>query len=262
MSRLTAAPESTTPPGELPGLVGRLEQARDEQKRFRFWLGVATFCLGAMAIVALGMFIDWMWVVPAWLRALALPALVGLAAFLFVRSRRPYSSPQAAADAERHFPELGQRVRTVLQYADPQSSPVPASPGLLRALVRQTDKQTAITRLPKTGPVARLRAHGDRRCSSRRSSGSSHCSQALQLRTAALRMLLLPAHYTTMKVEPGDGTLKAGETLKLAVTLDGRPVKTCAMDASDQRRSVDLASARCRSGPRSTRQAALGAAHG
>ncbi len=46
------------------------------------------------------------------------------------------------------------------------------------------------------------------------------------IRTAALRMLLLPAHYTTVKVEPGDGTLKAGETLKLAVTLEGRPVKT------------------------------------
>ncbi len=156
MTRLTAAPDTTTPFGELPGLVGRLEQARDEQKRFRFWLGLATFCLGAMAIVALGMFIDWMWEVPALVRALALPALIGLAVALFVRSRRPYSRPQAAADAERQFPELGQRVRTVVQYADPQAQP---RTGLARVAAgtgppdRQADRDT---RLSKTGGVAHL----------------------------------------------------------------------------------------------------------
>ncbi len=82
MTKFTAAPDTSAPFGELPGLVGRLEQARNEQKRYRFWLGVATFCLGAIGIVALGMFVDWMWEVPAWLRALALPALIGLAVFL------------------------------------------------------------------------------------------------------------------------------------------------------------------------------------
>jgi Domain of unknown function (DUF4175) len=225
MTRLSAAPEVTMPFAQQPSVIGRLEQAREEQDRFRFWLGVATFCLGAMGIVALGMFIDWMWEVPAWLRALALPALAGLAISLFVRSRRPYSSRQAAADAERQFPELGQRVRTVVQYADPESSPVPASRGLLRALIRQTDKQTAALDFRKLvpWPVFERRAIG---VFLALIVGLIALFASPSLRTAFLRALLLPAHYTTLKVEPGNLTLKAGETVKLVVTLDGRPVKT------------------------------------
>ena len=46
------------------------------------------------------------------------------------------------------------------------------------------------------------------------------------LRTATLRMLLLPVHYTNLKVEPGDLTLKASQDLKLDATLSGRPVKS------------------------------------
>ncbi len=174
--------------------------------------------------MALALFIDWMWVVPAWVRALALPALLGLAVSVFVRSRRPYSSPQAAADAEHLFPELGQRVRTVLQYVDPASRPVPASPGLLRALFRQTDKQTAALDFRKVvpWPIFERRAIGVFLASI---VGIVALLASPSLRTAALRMLLLPTHYTTLHVEPGDGTLKAGETLKIAVTLDGRPVK-------------------------------------
>ena len=37
-------------------------------------------------------------------------------------------------------------------------------------------------------------------------------------------MLLLPVHYTTLTVEPGDLTLKAGHDLKFDATLTGRPV--------------------------------------
>ena len=39
-------------------------------------------------------------------------------------------------------------------------------------------------------------------------------------------MLLLPVHYTNLKVEPGDLTLKAGQELKLDATLSGRPVSS------------------------------------
>jgi Domain of unknown function (DUF4175) len=225
MSGITAATNAKPPFGEIPGALGRLEQARTEQSRFRVWLGLASFFLGAMGILALCMVIDWMWVVPTWVRALGLPALVGLAVLVVVRSRRPYGSPQAAVDAEQHFPALGQRLRTLLQYADPDTAPVPASPGLLRALARQTDKQTAQLDFRKLVPWAVFE-----RTAIGLFLGTIVTVVALfaspSLRTAALRMLLLPAHYTTMRVEPGESTLKAGETLKLSVTLDGRPVKS------------------------------------
>ena len=43
-------------------------------------------------------------------------------------------------------------------------------------------------------------------------------------------MLLIPVHYTALAVAPGDVTLKAGDELKLKVTLSGRPVSSGSMD--------------------------------
>lgn len=45
-----------------------------------------------------------------------------------------------------------------------------------------------------------------------------------ELRTAALRLLLIPVHYTQLEVEPGHHTLKAGQDLTVRVLLKGRPV--------------------------------------
>ena len=39
---------------------------------------------------------------------------------------------------------------------------------------------------------------------------------------------MMPAHYTTMTIAPGDVTLKAGEPLNLEVVLAGRPVSKLA----------------------------------
>jgi hypothetical protein len=41
---------------------------------------------------------------------------------------------------------------------------------------------------------------------------------------AARRVFLLPAHYTSLSVEPGDRTLKVGSEFHLTATLSGRPV--------------------------------------
>ncbi len=123
---------------------------------------------------------------------------------------------------------------------------MPASPGLLRALVRQTDKQTEALDFRKLvpWPIFERRAIGLFLASI---IGLITLFASPSIRTAALRMLLLPAHYTTVKVEPGDGTLKAGETLKLAVTLEGRPVKTAQWLHRKNGGQWILALARCRS---------------
>ncbi len=223
MSGITADQKRASHFAEVPGVVGRLERARDEQKRYRVWLGLASLLLAALGIVALFMLIDWMWVVPAWVRALALPVITALAVFRYFRAHRPYSSRQAAADAEAHFPELGQRLRTVVQYADPNAKTVPVLPGLLRALGRETDRRTSALDFQKLIPWSIFERRAIGLCLA--------CVVALvalfvspSLGTAAQRMLFLPVHYTTMSVEPGDVTVKAGESLQLAVTLKGRPV--------------------------------------
>ena len=210
---------------EPPGVVARLEHARDERMRFRAWQALATWLLGVLGILALFMLVDWMWVVPVWARALAVPAVIGLACFLVVLSRRSYDSRHAAEDAEALYPQLGQRLRTVVQYADPTAPSVPASPGLLSALGRETDRQAASVDFGKMVPwsVFERTAIG---LSLASIIGVIALFASPSLRTAAMRMLFLPAHYTTMTIEPGDLTLKAGEDLKLSVTLRGRPVKS------------------------------------
>ena len=99
---------------------------------------------------------------------------------------------------------------------------MPALLGLLEELGRETDRQSeAIDSNPIPWPVFERRAIGLFLATI---IGVIALFASPSLRTAALRMLFLPVHYTTISVEPGDLTLKAGEDLKLAVTLDGRPV--------------------------------------
>lgn len=161
MSKFTAAPDTSAPFGELPGLVGRLEQARNEQKRYRFWLGVATFCLGAIGIVALGMFVDWMWEVPAWLRAwlcrrssalrfFFLSAPAGRTVALRPRRTPSGSSRSWGSEFERSC-SMPIRSRAPCRPR-PDCSGAGPSDG-------QADRST---RLSKAGPVAYLRAQGDR----------------------------------------------------------------------------------------------------
>ena len=87
MSTITTASTMNDPAGETPGALVRLEHARHERRRFQMWLGLASFLAGALVILAVFMAVDWMWVVPVWVRALALPLLVGMGVFLLVRSR-------------------------------------------------------------------------------------------------------------------------------------------------------------------------------
>ena len=111
---------------------------------------------------------------------------------------------------EAHFPELGQRLRTVVEYAQPAPDTVPASPGLLKALRRDTDRRTAGLDFRELVPWAAF----ERRAVVLFLAAAFGLVTLLVspgLRTAALRMLLLPVHYTSLKVEPGD------------LTVEGRP---------------------------------------
>ncbi len=224
MTVLTPDPEVPTHSAAVAGALGKLEATRRDLRRSSIWVGLATLLLAELLLGAVFVLADWMWVLPAAVRALGLPAMVALAVILHFRARRQYTRDQAAADVEAHFPELGQRLRTVVEYAEPTRHPVAASPGLLKALGRDTDRRTARLDFGKLVPW---------RTFERRAVvsfvavlfGLVALFMNSELRTAALRMVLLPFHYTTLQVQPGDLTLKAGEELKLDVTLSGRPVK-------------------------------------
>ncbi len=168
---------------------------------------------------------DWTWVLPT-----AVPGLSAcwpwpcLAVYLIIRFRRPLDRAGAAAKVEAHFPDLGQRLRTVVEYAEPAPDTVPASRGLLRALDRDTDRRVAGLDFRVHDSLGSVRAPGCASCSSRRRARARHIARQPRAPNGRVRMLLLPVHYTTLKVEPGDLTLKAGHELKLDATLSGRPV--------------------------------------
>src|SRR5262249_41326653 len=138
---------------------------------------------------------DWIWVLPVAVRGAGLLAMIGLAMSMLARSRRPITRAAVAADVEGQFPELGQPLRTVVEYAEPSPDTVPASPGLIKALVSETDGQASGLEFGELIPWA----------SFRRRAVALACASAVAivtlafspgLRTAGLRMLLIPLHYT------------------------------------------------------------------
>jgi hypothetical protein len=50
-----------------------------------------------------------------------------------------------------------------------------------------------------------------------------------QWRTAALRLFLVPVHYTQLAVAPGDGAVQVGGEVKIQATLTGRPVTSATL---------------------------------
>jgi hypothetical protein len=197
---------------EIPSVLEKLEATRRELRGYRIWLWLASLLLWEFALAAGLILADWMWVLPAAVRGLGLVAMAGLVVVPIFRAGRRYERNQAAAEVEAHFPELGQRVRTVVEYAAPGAEYFPASPGLLVALGRDTDRRTAGLDFRKLIPWATF----ERRAVAlflAAASGIIALVASPGFRTAALRMLLIPVHYTTLAVEPGDVTLKAGDEL-------------------------------------------------
>ena len=225
MNGIATEREVVAVPIERPGVMGKLEATRQELARYQFWLRLARVLLAVILLGSALVVADWMWVLPKAIRGFGLVATVGVGIVVLLRHRRPIDRAAAAADVENHFPELGQRVRTVVEYAEPAPDTVPASPSLLKALGRDTDSRTSGLEFKKLVPWASFerRAVGLFLVSA---VGIVGVFVSPGLRTAALRMLLRPAHYTTLKVEPGNVTMKAGEEFMLTIALAGRPVSS------------------------------------
>ncbi len=242
MSGITLDREAPALAAEIPGVLGKLEATRRDLRGYRIWLALASLLLTELALAAALILADWIWVLPATVRGLGLMAMAALLFLPFFRRRPRYGRDQAAAEVEAYFPELGQRLRTVVEYASPGTRPIPASPGLVRALGRDTDHRSAGLDFQKLVPWARFERRVVVLCLAV-VFGIVALFASPGLRTAALRMLLIPAHYTTLAVAPGDLTLKAGEELKLEVTLSGRPVSSAAWFYREQNKGPEWISA-------------------
>ena len=153
---------------------------------------------------------------------------LALAVTWIVRAIQRWSRPRAATEIEERFPELGQAVRTSVQFSAQSSESLQADgiqPSLVTALSDHTHKQAAPLQLDSIVPLGRLQL-----------AAGLTAAVALVLivsmavnwewRIASLRTLLGDQSYTEMTVTPGNLVVVEGESVALAIDLTGRTNRT------------------------------------
>jgi hypothetical protein len=224
-------PQQSTvaPRARAAGLMERLEATGAAMRSFhraRCLLGTALVVLALAGLLAA---LDWQWVLAPAARGAGLLALGTLAAVLlgygWLGTSRRFGRRAAAAEVEDAFPHLGQRVRTTLEYAEPDEDTVPAAPGLVQALAADTEGRTRLLDFRGLVPWPSLR------WLTAGLLGLAALYTVLlavspEARVAAQRLFLARVGYTGLEVRPGDQALKAGGDLTVQATLTGRPVSS------------------------------------
>jgi hypothetical protein len=209
-------------------LVDRVEKTRREYRRFlvartAVWAAAAILIVGGLTALA-----DYHWVLSQTARQSVWAVLGSLVAILAIRRavinhRAAFNRLDAAAEIETAFPQLGQRVCTTLEYAEPTPTTMPAWPSLVQALTTDTAERTYRLDFHQVIPWRRLR-------------WPTVAAIALlaffvlliavspSARTALMRLFLLPVHYTQLQVEPGNHSVKFGADVNIRAILSGRPV--------------------------------------
>jgi hypothetical protein len=187
---------STGRPGRA---VEALETTRRSMRKYRLAMALVGASLIGLALAVVVAVSDVSWVLPTWARAVGLVALggsmVGVVAKAMLAPGRRFGKGEAAAEVESSFPELGQRLRTTLEYSEPTPKTAPASPGLVKALVVDTDRQTDGLDFPAVVPWAAWRRRGLALAVAVVGVILALANDPT-LRVAARRLFLLPAHYT------------------------------------------------------------------
>jgi hypothetical protein len=220
--------QATVPPrARAAGLIEDLDSTRAGMRSF---LRARGALIAALAVLALGGILaaaDWLWVLPPAVRGAGLCLLGAVGALLlasgFVAAARQFGRRAAAVEVEAAFPQLGQRVRTTLDYTEPDEDVMPAAPGLVAALAQDTEGRTRSLDFRDLVPWRLLRPFGAALLGL-----AALFVVALivssDARIAALRLFLVPVGYTQVEVSPGDQAVKAGDELTVQANLIGRPV--------------------------------------
>jgi hypothetical protein len=209
------------------GLVHRLEATRAGMRALLRTRCLLTAALAVLVLAGLLAAADWQWVLGTSARAggllviaLAACALLG---FGWLAAARMFGRREAAVEVEAAFPHLGQCVRTTLDYAEPDTDPIPAAPQLVQALTADTEGRTRLLDFGRLVPWHSLRWVA---------AGLATLVTLFvvllvvspEARIAAQRLFLIPATYTQLDVQPGDQTLKVGSDLTVRATVAGRPL--------------------------------------
>ncbi len=206
-------------------------QARRVQVSQALCWAVLTALVGVAGLVA----VDYAWELPRIARMAALvviaagSAVVGVT--LAIRSVQRWQRQATAAAIEEFFPQLGQRIRTTVQYGELSPGEIEEE-GVATTLVGALEQDTVerARPLPLDAVVPWKRLALASLLAAAVGLGLAGASAVnWEWRTAAQRTLLGGEEvYTKITVEPGDLTLREGESATVRVTVEGRTDKALA----------------------------------
>ncbi|OYV80824.1 MAG: hypothetical protein B7Z73_18870, partial [Planctomycetia bacterium 21-64-5] len=216
--------------------IQRFDHIWQQARRVQLWQAVCWSLLTALAGVAALAAVDYAceldrpWRVSAAVATVA--AALGVAGYLAFRSMRRWQRNATAGAIERVFPQLGQRIRTTVQFGDLSAGEIAAS-GTTGTLVAALEEDTVRRAQPlpldavvpwKSLALASLSAAGVGLVLA----GASAFDW--QWRIAAQRALLGDEPYTRLTVKPGDTAVKEGESLPVEVVVEGRIGQTLSFE--------------------------------
>ena len=209
-------------------LVERVEKTRRQCHRFLLFQAAVWTILVVLIAGGLLATADYLWVLSQTIRqaswVLAALFVAALAVWRIVHSRRAaINRIDTAAEIETAFPDLGQRVCTTLEYAEPRPSTMPAWPSLVQALTTDTEERTEPLDFTQVVPWRRLRLPA---LAAAVLTAGFIVAIAVwpAARIAAMRLFLIPVHYTQLEVEPGNQSVKFGHDVEIRAIISGRPV--------------------------------------
>jgi hypothetical protein len=208
-----------------------LERFESIRHRMR-WMNLARLVFQAMlaaaAATAVLAWVDYRFEDGSSARMWRLAGLGGALVILFVyqawRVIAKWSKPATAVELEHRFPELGQRVRTTVQYGPQGDDAIRrggVTPSLVDALRVDTAEKTEPLGLDTVLPVRRMWLTAGLAVAAVVGLLASTLSD-WEWRTAVRRTLLSDEPYTTVSVTPGNIVVDEGGRVDLSLTVSGR----------------------------------------
>lgn len=217
---------------DFPTFYDRFEDLRRRLRRHLGWqtLTVLAICSLLGFVVVAGL--DYRFELPWMLRAISIGSTSAagllLSVWLLIVGLASWSRYRTASAIERKFPELGQRVRTTVEYrgrSTEQLKQAGVAPGLVRALETEAAVSTLPLPLENLIPMKRLIAltgFAFGIVGFVASAGMWHG----EWQTAMRRALLADESFTQLVLGTEDSIVDKGASLNLRVTVTGRPRDT------------------------------------
>lgn len=249
---LPPAPASTELAAEALAdqLTERLQSTRQRVLVTRRLVCASVAVIAAVAAISTLALVDYLAELPFAVRAVGFAcfgAAIALGEYsIFRRFIARLTLSKAAAMTEVRVAQFGQRLRTSLDYRQRQPAPAEASPGLLAAMHRQAAglaQKVDWDEIVDGRPVVLA-------FSAAALTLTAWCVALIlssEYRIATARAMLLPAEYTHVGYTPHEQTARFGDSVELAVTIEGRPIRSAivryrpAGSADDAWTTIDLA---------------------